>query len=101
MRVSTVLLALSCLVTGYSLAGARVNATEDVYRRFPAGVGTGTHVRLTFSSEPNYVDCTIERIDGGWLRCAPPDDPFRTYKVEEIWYDVSHVVTVTKVETQR
>ena len=108
MRVSAVVLALSCLITGYALAGTRVRALEDVSaaRRFPAGVGVGTHVLLGFSSDPKSVECTINRIDAGWVRCAQPENSLgpsfaATFQPTEAWYDLAHVISVTKLETQR
>jgi hypothetical protein len=110
VRVSTVALALACLVTGYALAGTRVNALEDVSsaRRLPSGIGAvGTHVTLWFASDPKRVTCTIARIDAGWVRCAPEQgDGFGptfgpTPQLQEEWYDLGHVVGVTKRETQR
>jgi hypothetical protein len=103
MRLSTAVLALSCVVTGYALVGTRVNALQDASpaRRFPSGMGVGTHVKLFFSSDPRLVDCTIARIDGGWIRCAPEEQPTAFTKPAEVWYDLAHVVTVEKVATER
>ena len=95
MRVSTVAVALFCLVTGYLLLGTRVNATEDTYRRLPVGMNVGSQVRLSFSSDPKSVSCKIDYIDAGWLRCAGPDDPFNKPQYET-WYDVAHVVSVSR-----
>jgi hypothetical protein len=105
MRVSTVVLALSCLVTAYVLLGTRANALEDVSpaRRLPSGIGVGTHVSLEFPNGPNnasYVDCTIARIDAGWIRCAAPEDPFKATPAE-VWYDLAHVVSVTRRDLAR
>jgi hypothetical protein len=62
-------------------------------------------VRLWFSSDPKSVDCTIGRIDAGWVRCAPTEDQASAAsafaKPAEVWYDLGHVVSVTKVDTQR
>ena len=101
MRLSTVVLALSCLVTGYALVGTRVSALEDVSpaRRFPNGIGIGDRVNLWFSSDPKMVTCTIARLDAGWVRCEAKQDPFN--KPPEVWYDLAHVVSIEKLERQR
>jgi hypothetical protein len=99
MRGSTAVLALSCLVAGYALVGTRAAASEDPARRFPAGIGVGARVTLWFSSDLGSVACTVDRIDSGWIHCATPEDPFN--KQDEIWYDLGHVVSITKREPAR
>ena len=104
MRLSTAVLALVCLVTGSAVFGPRVSAREEVSqpRRFPVGVNIGSRVRLWFPGEKSEgnVDCTIAAIDAGWVRCASSDDPFKV-KPFEVWYDLGHVSSVTKVEPTR
>lgn len=104
-RVSTVVLALACLVTGYSFAGSRVGATADEVlqaRRFPDAVNVGQHVVLTFvvntfGNSPSPLECTIAAVSQGWVRCE--DGPTR--QGVGVWYDLAHVVKVEKLETQR
>ena len=106
MRVSTVVLAVSCLVTAFAVVGTRANALEDSStRRLPSGVGVGAHVVLWFSSAPTSVGCTITQVDAGWVRCAAPEGfgptVGPTQMVTDSWYDVAHVVWVQKVATER
>jgi hypothetical protein len=102
MRVSTVVLALLGVMTGYALGGTRVHAVEDQTLRFPSGIGVGTRVVMYFSSDPKMIDCTIGRIDAGWVRCAPGEtDPFQKVEPREEWYALAHVVSVWKVEPKR
>lgn len=109
MRVSTVVLALSCLVTGYALAGTRVSAVDDPSqsaRRFPPGMPVGTRVMLTFSSSSSqmrdYFSCSIAEVSAGWFRCAPDENQTDVFtKPEEVWYDLAHVTRVKKLEKDR
>jgi len=96
MRVSTVVLALACLVTGFALAGTRVKALEDVSAaRVPSDITVGT--RVSMSLGPQSFSCTIERIDAGWVKCAP-DEPDAFTKVERpAWYAIAHVTDVQKL----
>ena len=96
MRLSSVALALVCVVTGYALLGTRVKAVEDVSAaRFPSGIGVGSHVLMWFSSDPKTVSCTIARIEAGWVSCAPTEtDPFQKVVQYETWYNLAQVVTV-------
>jgi hypothetical protein len=103
MRVSTAALALACLVIGYAFVGTRVNAREDVSptRRFPASISVGSRVRLWFPGDSDrVVYCTIARIDDGWILCATPEDPFNK-PPDDVWYDLAHVASVTKLDTRR
>ena len=101
MRVLSAVLVLSSLAVGYALSGARVSAREDVSpaRRFPAGIGVGSHVIFSYPNGEREinVDCTIAAIDAGWVRCATPDDPFKA-KPYDLWYDLGHVVSVMRQE---
>jgi hypothetical protein len=101
MRVSTIVLALSCLLMAYMFVGNRVNAQDDhsPVRRFPSGIGVGTRVNLELTNDTRYIECTIARIDAGWIRCAAPEDPFKP--PPEVWYDLAHVVSVTKRNAAR
>jgi hypothetical protein len=105
MRVSTVVLAVSCLVTAYALVGTRVHALEDSStRRLPSGVGVGAHVVLGFSSDPKSIGCTIAQVEAGWVRCGAPDGFGPTLgpnQITDSWYDLAHVVWVQKVATER
>ena len=109
MRLSTAVLAVSCVVMGYPLVGSRVNAQDDhsPVRRFPSGMGVGTRVLLRVADTPNPrdVDCTIARIDAGWVRCADPDGPAAKSAFgptpPETWYDLAHVVWMQKAVTDR
>ena len=51
MRVSTVVLAVLCIVSAYAFLGTRVKAFEEVFqaRRLPSGINIGTTVTLSFS----------------------------------------------------
>jgi hypothetical protein len=101
MRVSTVVLALACLVTGFALAGTRVKALEDVPpARFPSDITVGTRVLMSFGSG-SVFSCTIERIDAGWVKCAPDQlDAFNTSE-RPAWYAIAHVTDVQKVQPKR
>jgi len=102
MRVSTVVLALACLVAGYAMASTRVSAVEDQARRFPGGIAVGTRVSLTYmeADAPRfYANCTIAVVDGGWFRCAVKEDPFN--KPPEVWMDLAHVTRIEKVSAER
>lgn len=104
MRFSTAVLALACLVVGYLLAGTRVSAIEDQSRRLPSGVGLGSHVVFWFSSDTKSADCTIDRIDAGWVRCASPENGPTfgpTTHATETWYDIAHLINVRKVTADR
>jgi hypothetical protein len=106
VRVSTVALALACLVTGCALLGTWVNAVQDSSpaRRFPSGINVGAHVMLQVAGQvvgPDTVDCTIARIDGGWFLCAPKEQPSAFTKPVETWYDIGHFVWVRRVATER
>jgi len=87
------------------LAGGRVSATADdvvQVRRLPNAVFNGDRIVLTMdpsvsASVPQAVECTVGEVGGGWVRCASPDDQFRP-KREQVWYDLSRVVMVKKVE---
>jgi hypothetical protein len=107
VRVSTVMLAVACLVTGYALLGTRVSAQDgSSVRRLPSGLGVGAHVVLSVPGDPKSVGCTIDRIDGGWVRCAEPENSSgptfgpRT-QVTETWYDIAHIISVQKVTSER
>lgn len=102
MRVSTVVLALGCLVTGFAVAGTRVKALEDVSpARFPGDINVGTRVVMSFGGQSGgTVDCTIERIDAGWVRCAPDVDPFHGVE-RPAWYAISHVTDVQRLQPKR
>ena len=107
MRVSTVVLAFSCLVMAFMLVGNRVNAQDDhsPVRRFPGGMYVGTRVIVHFSANAvnggGAISCTLAAIDSGWFRCAPPSPNDAFNKDPQEWYDIAHVVTVQKVETER
>ena len=103
MRVSTVVLALSCLVTGYALAGTRVKALEEVSpARFPSGITIGSHIVMSFGTQTGGImPCTIERIDAGWVKCAPDElDAFNKVERPE-WYAIAHVTDVKPVQPKR
>jgi hypothetical protein len=98
MRVSTVVLALACLVTGFALAGTSVKAGEDVSpARFPSDITVGTRVVMSFGPQSGF-SCTIERIDAGWVKCAP--DQLEAFKKVErpAWYAIAHVTDVQKLQ---
>ena len=98
MRVSTAVLALACLVTGFALAGTRVKALDDVSpARFPSDITVGTRVTVSLGPEQRFT-CAIERIDAGWFKCAPEEiDAFS--KVESPgWYAIAHVTDVQKLK---
>lgn len=98
MRVSTIVLALACLVTGFGLAGTRVKAVEDVSAaRFPSDITVGARVAVSLGPQTGF-SCTIERIDAGWFKCAP-DEPNEFIKVERPrWYAIAHVTDVQKLQ---
>ena len=101
MRVSTVVLALACLMTGFALAGTRVKALEDVSpARFPSDIAVGARVAVSLGRESNF-SCTIERIDAGWFKCAPDEvDAFN--KVDSpSWYAIAHVTDVRPLQPKR
>src|SRR5262245_27266342 len=101
MRVSTVMLALACLITGFALAGTRVKAVEDVSpARFPGDITVGARVLVSLGAESGF-SCTIERIDAGWFKCADEAlDPFN--KVENPgWYAIAHVTSVRRLQPKR
>jgi len=102
MRLSTAVLALTCVLTGYALVSTRASAQDDhsPVRRFPSGISAGTHVMLQFGGG-NNINCTIDRVDGGWFRCASEEEPSGLRKPAETWYDIAHVVWVQKVATER
>ena len=97
MRVSTIVLALACLVTGFALAGTRVKALEDASpARFPTDITVGTLVLVSLSSQSGF-SCTIERIDTGWFKCAA-DQPDAFNKIERPdWHAIAHVTGVRKL----
>lgn len=98
MRVSTVVLALACLVAGFALAGTRVKALEDVSpARFPSDINVGSRVVMSLGPQSSF-SCTIERIDAGWVKCAADElDAFK--KVERpAWYAIAHVTDVQKIQ---
>jgi hypothetical protein len=98
MRVSTVVVAFACLVTGFAFAGPRVRALDDVSQaRFPSGINVGTRVVMSLGPQSGF-SCTIERIDAGWVKCAPDElDAFK--KVERpAWYAIAHVTDVRVIQ---
>jgi hypothetical protein len=118
-RVSAAVLAIACLVIGYTLAGARVGASADdvqVARRLPFGVNTGDRVTLTFAvnslgNSLSLIECTVADVSGGWVQCAqddgvmvsgqpytPPPGAISTHERKTVWYDLMRVVKVTKAE---
>lgn len=100
MRVSTVVLALGCLLTGFALAGTRVKALEDVSSaRFPSGFTVGTRVQMSFDPQ-SRVFCTIERIDAGWVKCADEMDGFNK-EPHPAWYAIAHVTDVERLQPKQ
>ena len=98
MRVSTVALALACLVTGFAVAGTRVRAIDDVSSaRFPSGINVGTRVVMSVGPHSSF-SCTIERIDAGWVKCAS-EELGAFEKVERpAWYAIEHVTDVQVIQ---
>jgi len=87
-------------VTGFALAGTRVKALEDVSpARFPSDITIGTRVLMSFGDRS--FSCTIERIDAGWVKCAPDEiDAFK--KVERpAWYAIAQLTDVQKLQPTR
>jgi hypothetical protein len=98
MRLSPAALAFVCLGAGFFLAGTRLKAVEDVSpARFPSDITVGTRVGMSFDGRTGgNVDCTIERIDAGWVRCAPDNvDSFHTVE-RPAWYAIAHVTDVQR-----
>jgi len=101
---AVVLLAFACLFVGHGLSGGRVSASGDEVqkRRLPYVVQRGEHVTLTFapSSFPSglsSIECTVADESDMWVRCAPGDASFGANR-EELWYDLTRVVMVKRVE---
>jgi len=100
MRMSTVVLALACLVTGFALAGTRVKAVEDVSSaRFPSDITVGTRVSMSFGEGSS--SCTIERIDAGWVKCAPEQVDVFTKVDSRGWFAIAHVTNVERLQPKR
>jgi len=101
MRLSTVVLALACVVTGFALAGTRVKAVEDVSpARFPNEITVGASIAVSLGPEKGF-SCTIERIDIGWFKCAPDQlDAFKTVE-RPSWYAIAHVTDVRLLQPTR
>lgn len=98
MRMSTAVLALACVVTGFVLAGTQVRAVEDVSpARFPNEIVIGA--RVAVSLDGKKLSCTIARVDVGWFQCAPEGvDPFKMTERPE-WYSIAQVSWVQRLQS--
>jgi hypothetical protein len=102
-RVSTAVLALACLVTGFALAGTRVKALDDVSPpRFPSDISVGTRIVMSLDG-PNggTISCAIERMDAGWIKCATDEQDTFHPTVRPQWYAIAHVTDVEPVQPKR
>ena len=103
MRISAVVCAIGCFLTGYAVAGFRVSASPgDVQvRSLPSGTNIGERVTLMFAagsiaSGLSEVDCKVAGLAGVWVRCANANDSLDSSR-EQVWYDTTRVAIVKKV----
>lgn len=102
-RVSAVVLAVACLLGGYTLAGNRVSATaeSDHVRQLPSAVTRGDRIWLTFASgsleNRSRVVCSVVDHYDVWVGCAANGDEVGINGGSATeWYDLTRVIMIEK-----